>query len=103
MSLNIDCELVILLIRENGVVASHLNNAPLQIHLEQCVVGSIPHCGPIELLFELVLNNWCHKSHSMLFCLWDGVYKRSLAANHKEKSEWPYTICQHNITIKKMC
>ena len=42
--------------------------------------GSILHGGPIEL----ILHDWCNKGHGVLFSLWDGAYKRTLAANQKE-------------------
>ena len=29
------------------------------------VVELIPHGGPIELLFELVLQDWCNKDHGI--------------------------------------
>ena len=31
-------------------------------------------------LFQPVLHDWCNKGHGM----WDGAYKRTLAANQKE-------------------
>ena len=54
------------------------------------VVRSILHGGPIELFLvpasapRLVQQRLWY----MLSCLWDGAYKRSLAANHKEYPMW---------------
>ena len=49
----------------------------------------------------------------MLYCLWDGAYKRTLAANQKDGSgfplslsEWSFTICltpYNPLTVNKMC
>ena len=41
--------------------------------------------GPVELFlsFQPVLLDWCNKGCGMC-CLWDGAYKRTLAANRKE-------------------
>ena len=49
----------------------------------QWVVRLILHGGPIEL-FLVPVNDLCNKGHSMLSCLWDDAYKRTLAANRKE-------------------
>ena len=34
--------------------------------------------------FQPVLHDWCKKGCDMLSCLWDDVYKITLAANQKE-------------------
>ena len=50
------------------------------------VVGSIPSWGgPIEPFFvPSVLHDWCNKGRGMCYPVWDGAYKRTLAANRKE-------------------
>ena len=50
------------------------------------VVGSILHgVDPLSYFsFQPVLHNWCNKGCGLwyvLSCLWDGVYKRTLAVN----------------------
>ena len=41
--------------------------------------------GPIELfLVQPVLHDWCTKGRGMCYPVWDGAYKRTLAANRKE-------------------
>ena len=53
----------------------------------QSVIGSIPNGGSIELSpSKPVHHNWINEGHGYVpSCLWDGVYKRFLAANQKEK------------------
>ena len=68
------------------------------------VVGSILHgVNPLSYFsFQTVLYDWCNKDWYVLSCLWDDVYKRTLAANRKygssgfhfSLSEWSFTICQ---------
>ena len=50
------------------------------------VVGSILHgMDPLSYFsFQPVLHNWCNKGWYVLSCLWDGAYKRTIAANRKE-------------------
>ena len=51
------------------------------------VVGSILHGGggPLSYFsFQPVLHDWCNKGRGM----WDGAYKRTLAANRKEYVMW---------------
>ena len=44
--------------------------------------------GPIELfLIPPVLQDWY-----VLSCLWDGVYKRTLAVNQKEYHMWQQQV-----------
>ena len=54
----------------------------------QWVVRSIPHGGPIEQLLvpanALDLSLLCNKDCGMCYPVWDGAFKRSLAANRKE-------------------
>ena len=45
------------------------------------VVGSILHGGPIELF---LVPASAPRPWYVLSCLWDGAYKRTLAANRKE-------------------
>ena len=35
-------------------------------------------------LFQPVLHDWCNKGCGMYYPVWDGAYKRTLAANRKE-------------------
>ena len=52
----------------------------------QCIAESILHGGPMELFLipssapQLVYQTLWY----VLFCLWDGAYKRTLAANQTE-------------------
>ena len=53
------------------------------------VVGSILHgVEPLSYFsFQPVLHDWCNKGRGtryVLSYLWDGAYKRTLAANRKE-------------------
>ena len=34
--------------------------------------------------FQLVFHDWCKRLWYVLYCLWDGAYKRTLAVNRKE-------------------
>ena len=47
------------------------------------VVGLILHgVDPLSYFsFQPVLNDWCNKGHGMCYPVWDGAYKRTLAAN----------------------
>ena len=57
-------------------------------------------------LFQLMLHSWCNKGHGVCYPVWDGVYKRILAANQKEwvssLYDWFFTICPtpYNCEIK---
>ena len=50
------------------------------------VVGSILHGGPIELFLvpDSAPRLVYQRPWYVLSCLWDGAYKRTLAANRKE-------------------
>ena len=50
------------------------------------VVGSKPNDRPFELSLApaSALRLVLHTSWYVLSCLWDGAYKRSIAANRKE-------------------
>ena len=54
------------------------------------VVGSILHGGPIALFLvpSSALRLVQQRSWYVLSCLWDGAYKRTLAANRKEYPMW---------------
>ena len=77
----------------------------------QWVIRSILHGGSIELLLIPASAPW-----HVLSCLWDGAYKRTLAANQKIgthvvaaagflscylSGHLPYV--GHHITVNKMC
>ena len=51
---------------------------------EGLILQPIAPSGAIKLKtwFQLILHYWC-KSWYVLSFLWDGAYKRTLAANHK--------------------
>ena len=49
--------------------------------LVRCVVGSIVHGGPIELF---LVPASAPRSWYVPSSLWDGAYKRTIAANRKE-------------------
>ena len=49
------------------------------------VVGSIVHGGPIELFLVPASAPWLVY---VLSCLWDGAYKRIVAAIRKEQPIW---------------
>ena len=38
----------------------------------------------IQVSFQPVLYNWYNKGHDMFYLVWDGAYKRTLAANWKK-------------------
>ena len=78
-------------------------------------VGSIPHVGPIDLLVvsSTVPRLMKQRPRYVLSCLWDGAYKRTLAANRKTQPMWrqwvfsyylsgllPYV--RRHITVNKM-
>ena len=48
------------------------------------VIGLIPHGEPIELFHIPVSMTGVKKGHSMWYPVWDGEYKRILAANWEE-------------------
>ena len=50
------------------------------------VVGSILHgVDPLSYFsFQPVLHDWYNKGRGMCYPVWDGAYKRTLAANRKE-------------------
>ena len=69
-------------------VGNKMRVAPMVEHflMVLCIIRSIPHSGLIELFLisasdpQLVYQKlWC-----VLSCLWDGAYKRIIAANLKE-------------------
>ena len=49
----------------------------------QSVIGSIPHGGPIQI-FLFPASASVQRLWYVLSYLWNGAYKRSLAANQKE-------------------
>ena len=75
--------------------------------------GSLDRSFMVETLsywlYQPVLHDWCNKGPwYVLSCLWDGAYKRNLAANQKENPcgsswfslslfEWSFTICLDTI------
>ena len=64
---------------DEGVRGSSVVDRLLMV---RCVIGSIHHGGPNALFLIPALHNWYVPY--VLSCLWDGAYKRSLAANQKE-------------------
>ena len=38
----------------------------------------------IIIVCQPVLHDWCNKGRGMCYPVWDGAYKRTLAANRKE-------------------
>ena len=70
------------------------------------VVGSIPHGGPTEVFLVPIGAARLVKQRPwyVLSCLWDGAYKRTLAANLKKVShivsslaEWSFIIMSNVI------
>ena len=63
------------------------------------VVGSILHGeDPLSYFsFQPVLQVWCNKGCGMLYCLWDGAYKRTLAVNKSSLcggSGFPFSLSE---------
>ena len=73
----------------------------------RCIVGSIPHGGPNELLFlfQPVLHNWCNKGRGMFYPVCGMAHiKESLllignispcggSGFPLSLSEWSFSIC----------
>ena len=51
------------------------------------VIRSIPYGGPVEVYLIPASAPWY-----VLSCLWDSVYKRTLAANQKEQPMWQQRV-----------
>ena len=77
------------------------------------VVGSIPHCRPIELFLVPASDPRMYGSKKgrgyILCCLWDGASKRTLAAHVAAANflcgypSGPLPYVRRHITVNKMC